>query len=260
MKSVLVTYADEPFAAYQSINALTGRLFGFDVCHLYGPADIDADFRRRNAKPLSATRGAGYWLWKPYLVAKTLAELDEGDVLFYADAAMHFVNPIDPMVERLDRHHADLLIAGQAFTEAQFTKRDAFVLIDMDKEEVAGSPHRFASCFMLRKSAWSQEFVARYLAYAEDERILTDQPNVCGLPNYEGFSAHRHDQSIFSLLSKRYDSPVLGEGVLAEGMPERGRQIINHTRLKVAPHVVIERLLAQRVITPGDLLELSLPG
>ena len=59
------------------------------------------------------------------MVARTLAELADGDVLFYADASTHFVSPIDPMIALLDRHELDLLILGEGFVEAQYTKRDA---------------------------------------------------------------------------------------------------------------------------------------
>ncbi len=37
----------------------------------------------------------------------------------------------------------------------------------------------------------------------KDERLSTDSNNQCGLPNYEGFREHRHDQSIFILLTKK---------------------------------------------------------
>jgi hypothetical protein len=43
-----------------------------------------------------------------------------------------------------------------------------------------------------------------FLNYAQDERLLTDMENQLGYPNYEGFHEHRHDQSILSLLSKKY--------------------------------------------------------
>jgi hypothetical protein len=182
-----------------------------------------------------------------------LPELEPGDLLFYADAAMHFVNPIDPMLKLLDRHGLDLLILGEGFVEAQYTKRDAFILMDADRTQWIWSAQRFASGFILRKSAWADDFIARYLSYAEDERILTDRPNTCGLADYPEFVAHRHDQSIFSLLSKLEQVPVVASGLIAEGLPGRGAQIINHTRGHHSPREVIERLLIQGVISVEEL-------
>lgn len=260
MKTVLVSYASADFAAYQAICSLTGRRFGFDACRSFGPADIDADFASRNAATLSSARGAGYWLWKPYVVAKMLAELDDGDVLFYADAAVHFVNPIAPLVAQLDKHHLDLLILGEGFVEAQYTKRDAFVLMGADEGRFVQTPQRFASCFMVRKSAWSDDFITRYLDYAEDDRILTDIPNECDLSDYPGFVAHRHDQSIFSLLSKRCEIPVVVENVVAEGLPRRGAQIINHTRSRRTPKEIATYLLVEGIVSVADLATLTTPA
>ena len=47
-------------------------------------------------------------------------------------------------------------------------------------------------------------FLSEYLYYAQDKRIITDDPNELGVSNYEGFRDHRHDQSILSLLTKKY--------------------------------------------------------
>ena len=257
MKKYLISYADAPFAPYQAINLLMGRRFGFDDRKAYGPQDIDEDFARRHAGTLKEARGAGYWLWKPYILMAAMAKLSDGDLLFYADAATHFVNPIDPILAALDQHQLDLLILGEGFTEAAYTKRDAFVLMDADKPAFAESPQRFASCFLLRKSAWSENFLRRYLSYCAEERILTDQDNRCGLPNYPGFIAHRHDQSVFSLLSKLEAVPLVVGGLIAEGLPDRGRQIINHTRRHFTPAEIVRYLLIQGILSPADLPSLT---
>ncbi len=257
MKKLLISYADTAFSPYQAINLMTGLRFGFDDCHAYGPQDIDVDFAQRHAATLRQKRGAGYWLWKPYILAAAMAKLSHGDFLFYADAAMHFVNPIDPMVAALEQHKLDLLILGEGFAEAVYTKRDAFVLMDADTPSIVGSPQRFASCFMLRKSPWSESFLQRYLSYCEDERILTDQDNLCGLPNYPGFVAHRHDQSVFSLLSKLDSVPVVVGDLIVEGLSDRGRQIINHTRSHFTPAEIVRYLLIEGILKPADLPHLT---
>ncbi len=257
MKTVLITYASDAFAPWQKICTVTGQRFGFDMCNAFGPKDIELEFAQRHATTLQHGRGAGYWLWKPYFVQRVLAGLAEGDILVYADAATHFVNPIAPMISALDRHSLDLLVLGEGFSEDQYTKRDAFVLMDADTEPFTQSPQRFASSFMLRKSAWAVDFAKRYLSCAEDRRILTDEDNVCGLPNYPGFIAHRHDQSIFSLLSKQEAVPVVVKDIIAEGLPGRAEQIINHTRSHIAPIDIIKVLMTQGVLSPNDLPALT---
>ena len=55
-----------------------------------------------------------------------------------------------------------------------------------------------------KKSNISENFVERLLNYSTDKRIITDDPNTQGLPNYQGFINNRHDQTILSLLTKKF--------------------------------------------------------
>ncbi len=55
-----------------------------------------------------------------------------------------------------------------------------------------------------RKTNFSLRLVDEWLFWAQDERIITDMPNQCGKENYPGFIEHRHDQSIWSILCRRY--------------------------------------------------------
>lgn len=41
-----------------------------------------------------------------------------------------------------------------------------------------------------------------WLELAEDKRIITDDPNVLGKENYEGFRENRHDHIIFFFVQK----------------------------------------------------------
>jgi hypothetical protein len=250
---VLLSYASGPFEGYQAINELTGRRAGFDRCLSFGPVDLDRGFVDRNRSILEAHRGGGFWLWKPYLVARTLAELDAGDLLFYSDAAAHFVDPVGPMVDVMDREGLDLLVLGEGFEERQYTKRDAFVLMDCDTDRFARSPQRFASHFMVRACGWSEEFFRDVLHFAQDERILTDVPNQVSGENYPGFVAHRHDQSIFSLLTKKRNLRVVPTGFVAEGLVEHRGQIINHTRTHHSPSRILQFLIGLGVLGTGDL-------
>jgi hypothetical protein len=202
---VLLNYANEPFRESQRKNSATGlAVGGFDRVISVGPQDIDADFRSRHRSVLNQPRGNGYWLWKPYFIARTLRELAVGDFLFYCDAGAHFVAPIDPLVEVCLRDGQDLISFENQLVEKHWTTRDAFVALDCDRPEFTDSSQRLASFMLWRKSAWSLQFAAEWLAAAENPRLLTGRQGELGLPNYDGFTDHRHDQSLYSLLTKRH--------------------------------------------------------
>jgi hypothetical protein len=255
VKAVLVTYATKAFESYQAINAITGRRAGFDASYRFGPEDLEPDFVRANEEVLGAPRGAGYWLWKPWLVARELGRLDDGDVLVYADAATHFVGPIEPLVALADRSEAGVLILGEGFRESQYTKRDAFILMNCDSAAYVATPQRFASVFALRRCDTTLGFIAEYLAYARDPRILTDAPNAMGLPDYPNFIAHRHDQ-----LTKRYEIDVPTNDLVVEGLEQRSNAVIAHTRTHVSPGRIVQQLLGRGILRPDDLSSFRVDG
>jgi hypothetical protein len=57
----------------------------------------------------------------------------------------------------------------------------------------------------MKKNDFVVSFIDEWLTYSEDYRLITDSPNECGLNNYPEFYDHRHDQSILSLLGRKYN-------------------------------------------------------
>lgn len=76
--------------------------------------------------------------------------------------------------------------------------------MNCDTPEYTETKQRLASFVLLKKTERAQRFVREWMTYCQDERILTDNPNVMGKEDYEGFRGNRHDQTVFSLLSKKW--------------------------------------------------------
>lgn len=176
---------------------------GFDRVVSFGPADVDRAFLRANRSILGQPRGDGYWLWKPYFVVRILRELRPGDLLFYCDSGSHFVSSAQGLFDLMTEERP-LLVFELEHLERHWTKRDAFLLLDCDHASYAETRQRQGGYQLWRCSPRALEMAAEYLALAQDPRLLTDQPNQCGLPNYDGFVEHRHDQSLLSLLSNKW--------------------------------------------------------
>ena len=90
------------------------------------------------------------------------------------------------------------------YDEKKYTKRDAFILLGADSPFYTDTKQIEASIQIYKKSLFTEKFLEEYLYYSQDKRIITDDPNVLLLPNYKGFRENRHDQSIFSILIKKY--------------------------------------------------------
>ena len=74
-------------------------------------------------------------------------------------------------------------------------------------------------------------FVSEWLTYAQDQRALTDNANALGHDDYEGFQTHHHDQSILSLLAKKWKLKVYPDpSQWGEGKQRPYPTIFNHHR------------------------------
>jgi hypothetical protein len=252
VKVVGVTYATPEFEPYAQLLAATAARFGVSDVVIRRPGDLPTAFRLAHQSILDEPRGAGYWLWKPWAIVDQLAQLDEGDVVLWVDAAAHFTGPVTRITDVIEHHELDVWLMGHGFRESQYTKRDAFVLLDMDRPDVAASPQRFASCIGVRNTAAGRSLAAEYLAAATDRRVISDDPNTCGLENHGDFIDHRHDQSILSLLTKERGIPVIDTGLVRDGLQAPGGHVINHTRRHVAPEAVLRHLLTHGVLCFDD--------
>ncbi|MFC1883511.1 hypothetical protein ACFL2O_01965 [Thermodesulfobacteriota bacterium] len=265
---LLINYANNVFRKSQKLNSKTGLKVGlFDEVISYFPKDIEPDFFERNKKILRQKRGNGYWLWKPYFIKKALDILNFGDFLFYCDSGSYFVRPITPLIDICSENGQDLIVFNlDKHIERVWTKRDAFILMDCESPKYSETEQRYASFSLWKKSKFTMDFINEFLHFAQDERIITDLDNQCGYPNYPGFKENRHDQSIFSLLTKKYDIDVhrdpsqWGNGLEQYYPNSKYEQIIEHTRRR-APSFrkAMAKIHSQKIIPADgrDFAELS---
>ena len=203
---IAVNYADKKFRRAQKLNSRTAGQWGADRVIEYGPDDIDEAFRRRNKEILDTPRGGGYYLWKPYFYRKAYDELGEGDYLVYIDSGAVYINKIQYLIDCMEQEETPLMIFSleRERIEKGNTKRDAFVLTGCDEARYTDTPQSIGGYFVCKKAPEVKAYLDEVLHYAQDIRIISDKPNVMGLPNYAKFADHRHDQSVISLMSKKY--------------------------------------------------------
>ena len=205
-KIVAISYGSEQYNKQLEYNGKSAlEIAKVNEFYGYKPKDIDHDFREKNKYILEKGRGNGYWLWKPYFLYKTLKEkLDYGDYLIYSDAAIMYVDLAQKLVDFLKEKKLDMYLHRLPHLERQYTKRDAFILLGVDQPFYAETGQFNAAFQIYRKTKFTEFFLAEYLYYAQDKRIITDDANELGVGNYDDFRDHRHDQSILSLLTKKY--------------------------------------------------------
>ena len=183
---------------------MSGAAYGFHEVIAFNQNSLDADFLTRNEVLLSAARGAGYWSWKPQVVLQTMLRLPlSRDILiFYADAGLEFHRNVTGLLSRLHAGPRDVNVFSFDFLERSYTKREAFVALEADSPEYHGAPTAEAATIVFRNTLFSQFFVRTWLSLCTDPALVTDVGSkLLKLPD---FKVHRHDQSLLSLLVKKF--------------------------------------------------------
>jgi|GEM_PF-6587428 len=176
---------------------------------------------------LSASVGAGYWLWKPLIILDALDHADEGDVIVYLDAGADLRRNLDPLVAAAQKHGGVLF--WNDYPNRMHVKRDCFVLTGTDTPRYHDARQLDAAFLLILNTARNRAFVRLWIDHCTDPRLLTDNPNTCGKPDLPGFTAHRHDQSVLTLLFLR-EMHGLGFKTFARRVKHR---YIRHHRRRV---------------------------
>ena len=197
MNKYFINYASNGFINSQKYAIDKAKEFGFNTIP-YNESDIDDDFRVKNFSILNAKRGGGYWLWKPYLILKTLNQLKYGDYLVYMDSGACLIKDVDNILRMIN--HKGLLAFSMKQKTSKWTKGDCFYFINKNnKLDYKDNDQMQATYIFMRKCKQSVDFVQRWLDNCVANDMITDNPNV-HMNNCEDFVDHRHDQSIFSLM------------------------------------------------------------
>lgn len=159
----------------------------------FNEPDLDEPFKSKNAAALGQDRGAGYWLWKPYVISVALSRVDEGDYIFYSDAGIEIVEDISCLIEL----GKDIIVFSNEWSHVDFCKMDVLNAMlpgwtdSMYKQTQA-------TVVVFRKTPETVAFVKSWLDWAQLPGFIDDSPSV--LPNVATFVDHRHDQAILTNL------------------------------------------------------------
>lgn len=221
---LIISYANKPYFYRSQHFLVESSKKYFDGHASYHPEMLDKAFAEKNKHILNQPRGGGYWLWKPYIILNTLKLVKDGDYVFYVDSGNLLVNDPEPLFKIVDTTSKGILlfenrdgtatdkeVKGGIWQNYMFTKFDCFAKMRCNEKKYIYGNQIDGSYALIKKCDYAIKFFEEYLAWAEDEDILTDKPNQLG-SNYPGFRDHRHDQSVCSLLAIR-------ENILVEEEP-----------------------------------------
>lgn len=230
LMNVFITASNKSYKDVRDYCVYTAKHYGkFDKVVAYDiDTMIDDNYRKHHSQILEIRRGAGLWLWKVYFIRKALyEECDEGDILFYADAASFFFRSATTL---LGKFEGNVFASKLPFVEEEYTKREVFEIMGLTSECYTKTNQFHASILAFKKNNFSEMFVNEWLSFCEDIRVIS--PYFCGI-QIPSFVEHRNDQSVFSLLCKKYKIEP------SEDPSERG--ITGYRRYKGSTYIPIEK-------------------
>ena len=198
----------------------------FEDIFLYEELTLGKDFKTRFKDKLNYNvRGFGYWCWKPYIILESLKRIDNGDILVYADAGCHLKKEyIDKMKNYIeDAEKYDIVAFELKMPDKFFAKSDLFDYFNvLNNKEITDTNIRCATSLIIKKTDKTIRFVNEWLkVFYDNFNLADDTPST--IKNLDGFVEHRHDQSIFSILSKLYNAKAITNF-------EDGKEPINFSR------------------------------
>lgn len=201
-----ITFATAQLSESVARLVKSANAFGVSDVRVYGPAD-PAIIKAADENPDIARleRGAGYWIWKSYVLLDAMDRMKDGDLLLYTDAGMAYVSSPAPLLA-LARSSDIVLFNSLPLpgTHRYWTKRDCLILMGADTPEHWDVRLVQAGVQLYRVGAAARSFVTEWRDAMRDPRVLTDMLNTCGSPNFPEFIEHRHDMSSLTVLATKH--------------------------------------------------------
>lgn len=193
----LCTYFTEDMSKSALHLADSAQDKGIDRVIMYGPDNLGPDFKMICSDILAHARGAGYWVWKPYIILRTMQGMEDGDLLMYSDAGILINIHTDYILSEMDQ---DLYLFTNLNHHIHWCKMEA-------RQRMAGSysddqEQCQASVILLRVNDFTRQFIREWMSWCMMPGMIDDTLD----PDLQvvGFREHRHDQSILTELAIKY--------------------------------------------------------
>jgi hypothetical protein len=179
----------------------------FDYVYGYTEQDLktDVEFWSKHGNFIeNNSKGYGYWLWKPYLIKKILGQMQNDDVLLYLDSGCELnTHGKDKMIRCINEVKNKLIMGTSTGTgDDLYTKMDLIKYFNYQNDyELLRKPQMQACIVLMIKCDKIVQLYNEFYDIGTNYNLINDV-------NIEkkllSFIDHRHDQSIFSLLVKKY--------------------------------------------------------
>ena len=242
---VVVTFASFDYVGAAEVLRHSALLHGgADRVLVYREADLDPWFDAHPFESCPApakgyVRGYGWWSWKPWVIRDAMRRCP-GHAVVYCDAAMAFQRSVRPHVDATES--VGLFRLGpvaKGYTNERWTKPDALDLMRATPAQRA-APQCNAALQIYRDTPDALAFLDEYARWCSNYEVLDDTHRVARPA--EEFQAHRHDQSVLSVLAAGRPAVTMFRDPTQYGVDDPclvpsvdGEPLVHHHRACVKP-------------------------
>ena len=223
----------------------------YDHIHIFSQDDLNEDFKKyiSSLLKLGKTRGYGHWVWQTYIHQKVLSNMKEGDIYHWCDIGCHlnkegiarlkeyiqivqkdkngclFFSYIKPSLDKKFNNYQ-----FPQNLEYQYTKSDLIKYFNLDlNDEIIQTPQVWGGSFFLRKCEISMALMKEHYNITRNRYdLINDEESKFTEKSLPGFIAHRHSQSVLSILAKKINCKFLSAYESEWALDGNGERTFDH--------------------------------
>lgn len=232
----VITYSDKRMTIAALKCAQSAMKYGASDIRIFGPDNLTETFKELASPTINEERGAGLYIWKPFIIWQQMLEMKDGEILIYSDAGQEFVSDIKPVVDCMDE---DIMFFSNGWPHIDWCKADVFHLINPGwfpnaAEKYKDQKQVQASLIFFKVNQKTKDFVKDWMLFLLMPGVGDNSPSV--ISNYPTFQETRWDQSVLCCLQIRHSYrlhwfPTLTNMHQIDASPgDRYKAIIDHHR------------------------------
>lgn len=217
----------DKFLVNQNVLSLQASRYGFKKIINYDENDIK-ELKAKYPNIFKYQRGYGLWLWKPYIILKTLEQMKKGEYLIYLDAGSFINSDLREIFAIFDNGDIDIIVSEQDWcgsvknlggytgvnrpllcTNGNFTKKSFLRAMNLDNNSYKNKFQIGANLMILRNTDYTKKIIQKWLDLCSREEYIKpclakEQNNKSQMhcsefdKSNEDFMIHLEDQAILS--------------------------------------------------------------
>jgi hypothetical protein len=197
---------------YEALSRLVkqSKDFPFDKVITYTDLDLKKYFPefwvQHKDFILKNFRGYGYWIWKPYIILDTLKKMKNDDILLYLDCGCELNNNglkrFNDYIELVKTNNRMLFHLENKHFEWRWNKMDLVEYLGLKNNPEMFKPQAESGMQFYKCCDENIKLLEEYYKVSCNYNLIDD--SLSKIPNHPNFIEHRHDQSVISLLFKKY--------------------------------------------------------